>query len=78
MVQRNALRFTTATVETFHRRHLGFQMDDISYGQLGFQLDDTSVQDLRWLIPSFKGFRWMRPPSRVSDGCYLRSGFSDG
>jgi hypothetical protein len=31
MVQWNELHFTTATLETFHQRHLGFQMDDIAY-----------------------------------------------
>jgi len=30
MVQWNALHFTTATLETFDQRDLGFQMDDIS------------------------------------------------
>jgi hypothetical protein len=65
MLQRNALHFTTATLETFHRRHLRFQMDDISYGELRFQLDDTSIQDLIWLIPSL----------RVLDGWDLHLGF---
>jgi hypothetical protein len=65
--------------EKLHHQ-LGFQMDDIWSGHLGFQLDDTSIQDLRSeMADTFvKGFRWMRPPFRVSDGCYLRWGFRDG
>ncbi len=38
------------------------------YIHSGSQMADTFV----------KGLRWMRPPFRVSDGCYLRWGFRDG